>query len=202
MVAEREDDEFSPVVREDAKPMSLRPSLGLSKLEKLGVLMLLGLLVAVGVGVYLNTLHRLPSETVKVREADFPIKGVRLVVDAAKSYWRAPVESGSSTEVVRRGTVLLPVAELSVGSGSGAVRVVFRDESRRTVGDSITRAIEGRGVVKIAATAGFEDIGMYAAYRTAGDKPWTIEVLEGPSSDAPSADFKKLFEFNISTATR
>jgi hypothetical protein len=43
---------------------------------------------------------------------------------------------------------------------------------------------------------------MHAAYRTGQSKPWTIQVLEGPSETAANAEFKKLFEINISTDRR
>ena len=133
---------------------------------------------------------------------DFPIKGAHVIVDSAVSYWRSPIMEGTSPDVFRRGTVLLPIVEFAVSGGHGAIRVVFRDENRTAVGDSIIREIQGRGRIKVASTAGFEDMGMYAAYRTGGKKPWTSEVIEGPSPDASSTEFKKLFEMNLSTATR
>jgi hypothetical protein len=195
-----EDDEFSPALREGAVPLSLRPHMGLTKVEKAGAITLLALLLVGGLVTYLFSVNRLPTESVRAKANDYPIKGARLVVDTAASYWRAPIVDGPTPDVFRRGTELLPVVEIAVSSGTGAIRVVFRNESRGTVGDSITRAASGKDLLKIVATAGFDDMGMYAAYRTGGDKPWTIEVLEGPSVDAPSAEFKRLFEMELSTA--
>ena len=70
------------------------------------------------------------------------------------------------------------------------------------MGDAVTRTIKPGAPLQIAATAGFEDLGMHAAYRTGQSKPWTIQVLEGPSETAANAEFKKLFEINISTVRR
>ena len=54
----------------------------------------------------------------------------------------------------------------------------------------------------IPATAGFDDIGMHAAYRTGGTKPWTVEIYEAPSENASGKEFTKLFETHISTDRR
>ena len=72
----------------------------------------------------------------------------------------------------------------------------------RYIKGSVNNARPIRTPLQIAATAGFEDLGMHAAYRTGQSKPWTIEVLEAPSESAANAEFKKLFEINISTDRR
>jgi hypothetical protein len=54
----------------------------------------------------------------------------------------------------------------------------------------------------VAATAGFEDVGMHAAYRTGQSEPWSVQVYEAPSEDTPGPAFKKLFEMNVSTDLR
>ena len=196
------DDEFSPVPRDGGEAVSLRPHMGLTKMEKLGIIALFAMLLAAGIVIYQFSVNRLPTESIKAKANDFPIKGSRVTVTSSESYWRVPIVDGPTPDVFRRGTVLLPVIEIAVSGGSGAIRVVFRDENRKTMGDSITRTVQGSDVIKIVATAGFEDMGMYAAYRTGGNKPWTAEVLEGPSSDAPSAEFTKLFEMELSSAIR
>ncbi len=200
--SEPEDDEFSPVKRSDAKPLSLQPHLKLSKVERTGLIVLLGLLVAGGLATVVFSLMRLPTESARSRTNHFPIKGAMVVVDSAVSYWRAPITDGSSPEIVRRGTKLLPIVELKVQGDTGAVRVLFRDEERTAVGDAVTHAVRGSGTLVIPATAGFDDVGMHAAYRTGGSKPWTIEVFEAASETSPGKDFKKLFEMNISTDRR
>ena len=63
-------------------------------------------------------------------------------------------------------------------------------------------ALSVLAVTALAATAGFEDIGMHAAYRTGQSKSWSVEVREAPSEDSPVQDFKKLFEMSISTDRR
>lgn len=199
---EAEDDVFSPVKRDDLKPISLQPHLRLSKTERIGLVTLLALLVVGGIATIVFSLNRLPTTSAQARTNDFPIKGTMLVVDSATSYWREPIHDGASPEIVRRGTKLLPVLEIQVKEGSGAIRVLFRDEERTAVGDAVTHAVRGAGTLIIPATAGFDDVGMHAAYRTGESKPWTIEVFEAASETTPGKDFKRLFEMNIATDRR
>jgi hypothetical protein len=201
-VAPESDDEFSPVKRENAQPVSLRPHLGLSKVERIGLVSLLVVLLGGAVAVIAISMNRLPTETVKAGANDFPIKGSHLEVDSAVSYWRPPITDGPDADTFRRDTQLLPVIELDVKGGPGAIRVLFRNEERTVVGDAVTRSVHDDGVIKIAATAGFDDLGMHAAYRTGESKPWTIEVYEALSEDAVGKDFRRLFEMNISTDRR
>ncbi len=197
-----ESDEFSPATPENAKPVSLVPRMGLSKLEWLGLAALGAILLVGGGVVFFNSIHRLPSGVERLKAGDFPVKGSHVAILSAETFWRAPVTEGKNAETFRRGTQLLPVATLNSSSGPAAVRVFFRDEEGRVMGDAVTRTIQPGVPLEIAATAGFEDLGMHAAYRTGQSKPWTIQVLEGPSETAANAEFKKLFEINISTDRR
>ena len=196
------DDEFSPVMPDNAKPISLRPHLELSKAERIGLISLLALLL-IGAGTFLMfSLNRLPTESAKAEANDFPIIGSQITIQSATSYWRAPITEGPQADTFRRGTQLLPVLELSASGGSAAIRVLFRNDERTVVGDAVTRTIRAGSTLSIPATAGFEDIGMHAAYRTGESKPWTIEVYEAPSETAEGKQFKRLFEMNISTDRR
>jgi hypothetical protein len=196
------DDEFSPVPRENAVPVSLRPHLGLSKIERIGLVGLLVCLLAGGAGIFMFSLNRLPRESERAKANDFPIKGSHLIITSATSYWRTPIMEGPAPDTFRRGTQLLPVVELAVTGGPAALRILFRNEERAVIGDAVTRSVREAATLKIAATAGFDDLGMHAAYRTGESKPWTIEVYEAPSEDTAGTAFKKLFEMNISTDRR
>ncbi len=196
------DDEFSPVRRENAVPVSLRPHLGLSKIERIGLVCLLVCLLAGGAGIFLFSLNRLPRESERAKANDFPLTGNHLTIKSATSYWRAPILEGPSPDTFRRGTRLLPVVELAVAGGPAALRILFRNEEHAVIGDAVTRTVRQAGTLKIAATAGFDDLGMHAAYRTGESKPWTIEVYEAPSEGTAGTAFKKLFEMNISTDRR
>lgn len=201
--ARLDDDEFSPVSPPaNAVPLSLRPHLRLTKLERIGLIVLLVLVLGGGGSVFFLTLTRLPGEKSAAGVNDFPIKGSHITANSAVTYWRKPITEGPVQDTVRRGTELLPVLELKVAGGPAAVRVLFRNEDRAAVGDAVSRAVTGEGVLIIPATAGFDDPGMHAAYRTGESKPWMIEVHEAASLDAAGRDFKKLFEINISTDLR
>jgi hypothetical protein len=183
-------------------PPSLRPRLNLTSLERIGIIAVLFLLIGGGAFFYFQSINRLPNETDQVEARDFPIEGSRITVEEAQNYWRAPITTGPHPDAFRRGTSLLPVLEMEIEGGSGAVRIFFRDDLGEIVGDAISRRIDGAASLKIPATAGFDDIGMHAAYRTGQSKPWTVEVLEGPSVGAPSSEFKRLFKMPLSTYRR
>lgn len=187
---------------EKPAPVSLKPNLGLSKLERFGMVALVALLL-VGAGVvYMSTISRLPKGAELAKANDFPISGQQITVDAAETYWRVPVTEGPNQDTFRRDTLLLPVASLQIGKGSGAVRIFFRNGSGELVGDAVTRAVHGAGKLDITATAGFEDAGMYAGYRAGLGKVWTIEVHEADSESAPATGFRKLFEMSITSDRR
>ncbi|WAC20708.1 hypothetical protein OVA24_04850 [Luteolibacter sp. SL250] len=173
---------------------------GLSKVERLGLVGFLALVVGGLLFFLAYSVNKIPENQKPLTPGDLPIPGKIISADKISSYWREPDISGGET--VRRGTLLLPVVELGVSGGPGAVRVLFRDSDGAIVGDGVTRPVRGDGTVTIAATAGFDDQGMFAAYRTGETKPWKIEVFEGTSESAPGSDFKKLFEIPISTQRR
>jgi len=198
-VATDDREEFSvPRVLENARRVTI-PQLGLSKVERLGLLALLALLAIGGGIIFINTISRLPNEADLVQSRKFPVKGERITIEAAQSFWRAPVV-GSDT--FRRGTELLPVASITTRGGPAALRVFFRDSAGQVVGDAVNHSVGGAGTFEVAATAGFEESWMHDTYRTARDKPWTIELLEGPSQAAPAGDFKTLLEMKISPERR
>jgi len=195
-------DEFSPTPRPNAIPISLRPHLKLSKLERIGLLALLALLLLGGLGIVIFSLNRLPTSSSLVKTNDFPIEGKLITIETANTYWREPITDGADIETVRRGAKLLPVVKLTVSKGSAAIRVFFRNGDRESIGDAVTRSIGAGSTLEVAATAGFEDVGMHAAYRTGQTVPWTIEIYEGTSVNSPSSEFKKMFEMSISTERR
>jgi hypothetical protein len=197
-----EADEFSPVAREGATPVSLRPHLSLTQIERVGMVLLLAVLLVGAGALVVVALNRLPTESARAAANDFPIKGGKLTVAAAASYWRQPILEGANPDTFRRGTILLPVLTLEIADGTAGLRVIFRNQDGESIGDIVTRSVQGAGQLEIPATAGFEEVGMHAAYRTGESKPWTVEVLEAPSADSPNDAFKKLFEMNISTDRR
>ncbi|RYD36388.1 MAG: hypothetical protein EOP87_05570 [Verrucomicrobiaceae bacterium] len=176
------------------------PAKAFSKVERMG---LIGFLVLIAGGIlffFAYSVNKLPDDKKPLTPGDLPIGGKMISADEIRSYWREPDLSGG--EAVRRGTLLVPVVELGVSGGPGAVRILFRDSDGAIVGDGVTRAVKGEQTVTISATAGFDDQGMFAAYRTGETKPWKIEVYEGPSENAAGDAFKKLFEIPISTQRR
>ena len=202
--ATQDDDqsEFEPVTRTTGAPDSLRPRIGLSAMEWIGLSVMVLLLVAASAVVFVISRKHLPAEAARARAHDFPIQGTYLTIGSATSYWREPITEGPSPDTFRRGTKLLPVLDLTVRGGPATIRVYFRNEDHVTVGDSVTRSVRAGEHIQFPATAGFDDSGMLAAYRTGENKPWTIEVFEAPADNPEGTAFKKLFEMNIATDYR
>jgi hypothetical protein len=190
--------EISPEIAGGITPQRLVSQLKLSFIECCGLVLLLGLLGAGAVAVYVFTIHRLPSASELAKKNEFPVQGEHFSVLAAGSFWREPI----SSDTARRGTQMLPVLTLKAGGGPAEIRVFFRDSEGELVGDAVTRTIKEGGDLEIAATAGFEDRGMHAAYRTDQGPRWTIEIFESPAGKSTGADFKKLFTLPVSTVCR
>jgi hypothetical protein len=197
-----EEDEFSPKRRTDLAPASLRRHLGLSVVERAGLVVLMALLLGVGIFAYLYSINRLPEESTSLSSKEFPVKGSYITVESASSYWREPITEGPNADTIRRETQLLPVLVLKISEGQGAVRILFRDGEGNPIGDALTRPIRGEAIIDIPATAGFNDIGMYAAYRMETSKPWSIEIFEGATELASGDEIKMLFEMKVSADRR
>jgi hypothetical protein len=172
-----------------------------SKVEKIAVSCLFAVLA---LGATLTLIHfsnRVPTRPLVAKKIDYPVVGEIVEIKAASTYWRTPVTTGENTDVVRRGTQLIPVVKLSL-SGTGVIRVFFRNEHDILIGDGITRSVKGDTEITVAATAGFEDVGMHTAYRTSDSLPWVVQVFEAPTATAPREKFRKVLETEISTMIR
>lgn len=194
-------DEFTPRAPAGATPVSLQPRLSLSKIERIGLVALAVVLIAAGGLAYWFSISRIPSGDDRLTARDFPVRGAVATVTAAETYWRAPVAGGPEAEKVRRGTLLIPVIELKTENKPAVLRVVFHDDTGAAVGDTTTREIRSE-TMTVAATAGFDELGMHAAYRTGSIEPWTVKVLEGRPGATRGEDFAPLFEIEISALRR
>lgn len=174
----------------------------LSKIEKIAIFLLCSALL---LGAALTLIHfssRVPTRPLIADKVDFPVSGKIVSITAAGTYWRKPVTSGDNADVVRRDTQLIPVLKLNLSSKSGVIRVFFRNEDGNVVGDAITRSVAGDSEITVSATAGFEDLGMHAAYRTGSGKRWVAQVFEAPSATASREDFRMVLEMEIDTQIR
>ena len=191
------DDEFSPPILPDAKPLSLRPSVKLSSFELAGIACLALMLLSGGIWIYLQTLNRIGHLGTSHTETKLPIKGSFVAVTKMETYWRAPL-TGSKPESVRRGVVLIPVVEITLNGGPGAIRFQFTNDLGKATGDPISRVVNGETTLAIPSTDGFEDISLHAAYRTNLAKPWHIQITEAPNANSSGSEFKTLLVAPIS----
>lgn len=163
----------------------------------IGLMLLLGGFTALA---FLPAMKQLPKQREVLGSDDFPIQGERVGVLAADTAWRQPVTEGPDADTCRRGTLLLPIVELELeAKAASAIRVIFRDQNGVGVGDPVSRALAaGTHKLSLAGTAGFDQPGMFAAYRTGEAKPWTVQVYEAASVDAGVGEVRLLFELPIS----
>lgn len=173
-----------------------------TKVERIAVSALFGALALAAVMAISFFSNRVPTRPIIPEKPDFPISGKLIEIRSASTYWRKPITTGDNPETVRRGTAFIPVLHLSLHAEPCAIRIFFRDQDGVVVGDAINRLVGGDQEIEIPATAGFEDIGMHAAYRTGEQPPWTVHILEGPSLGADRKDFSKILETHVSTDVR
>lgn len=176
-------------------PNSLRSLVRFNKAETIGLGVFALILVAAAIILITLAKGRVPTRTGEEGQAAFPVKGKLVTLKEVTSYWREPVVG---KDAARRDTKLIPVVKIESEGGPAALRIFFKDDKGETVGDSSTRST-GSGTIEVAATAGLDDIGMHAAYRTGETRPWKIEILEAPSTESSSQDFHHLLTIPVST---
>lgn len=150
---------------------------------------------------------QLHFESAALQSPEYPVQGQHATIARGDTYWRAPVREGPDRDVARREVVMIPVLELTLDtdhSSLGALRIIFRNSQGTPVGDSITRSFTrgrfdatGESRIAFPSTDGFIEEGSFNGYRTQTEDPWVVEVLEGPSVDAPANAFRKLAEIPI-----
>jgi hypothetical protein len=200
-VPEQSDNTEEPEGEENGEPNSISIS-SFSKIEKISLLSLAAILLIAGILSIVHFTNRVPTRSIIAEEIDFPVEGKSVTINSARTHWREPVR-GEDGDVVRRGTKLIPVLDVSLETKkSAAIRIFFRNNEGEVIGDGITRDVSGKTKISIPATAGFDDIGMHAAYRTGESPSWTVQVYEGPNANASREQFKKVMEMEISTDRR
>lgn len=178
--------------------------------EKVALIATAGVLGAIMLWAVITFFSNTPTARYGDDIPDYPVAARFCTVQSADTYWRAVRRSGEQADVARSEVVVLPAVELAVSdAGSGALRVLFRDESGDYVGDAITHSFSGgtfdesgTATIEFAATDGFEEESGYNAYRIRAEDRWTIEVLEGPSASASGDDYQSLFRIPITALRR
>jgi hypothetical protein len=196
-----------------ATPTSPAQSLLASRLtrgEKLALAFSAALLLVVAIWMLRMLAQHVPTTHTSDLAVRYPVAGSHATLASVETFWRPPVTSGPAQDRFRQGARLLPVARITLdaSSGSGALRVFFRNQTGATVGDPTTLAFaNGRfdnatAVADIIATDGFREDAMHAAYLADQSAPWMLDLREGPSPTARAEEFKPLLEIPISADRR
>jgi|GEM_PF-2411610 len=175
-----------------------------SKTEKIALLSV-GACLLVGViwalSLFFNNIHTDSPDIV----IDYPVAGKFATLAKATTYWKTP---NHETDRVRPEARLVPAAKLTLDPAvkSGALRILFEDDSGNIVGDPITLTISNGNFsnaskeIEIFATDGFNDEGDHAAYLTEQIGKWFVLVKEGPDRNARGNDFTDLVRIPISNS--
>lgn len=198
---EKVDQELSEIAQPPIDTRPLRERFVFTKIEKAGLAVLAAALVGTGIFLLTSSFGHIPTRSESAEQPNYPIKGKLIRVLNADTYWREPIRSGPNVETVRMETQLIPVLRLELDGGPCAIRAFFRDDKGEFVGDGVT-STASTGTLEIAATAGFDDLGAHAAYRTGETRAWKIEIFEAQSVDSSRQDFKKILELPISNDRR
>lgn len=174
----------------------------LSQIEKLSLAGCIGVVVIAG-AVFLKYLHAYPAPSQSnqiASEFALPLQGQLATLSAVETFWRHRVDEDNAPTHEK----VLPVAKLSLGSGSGSngfVRVEFLDSERKIRGDIAVLTIEGgkfkdtgRGEkisadglsAEVASTVGFPSETLFGSYLIEDEPRWVLRLREGSDySDGP-----------------
>jgi hypothetical protein len=180
----------------EAKEPRVQNKLGTIEKVSLAVLCLI-LLIAAFLGIA-HFFEQIPTRPLYPAAEKFPKSGQFLDITSLDTYWRKPIEAGENRDAVKLGTVLIPVLNIGLKPNQDCgILVLFRDEQGKIIGDQITRSVTKDTELKIAASAGMFDLGMFQAYLLNDELAWSVEILEANSSDAAMDEFVKVFETKI-----
>ncbi len=138
------------------------------------------------------------AETLK-----FPIEGKYITISDFKTFWKNP----EGMTGIKLGAQIIPAASITLAednSGSGALRVYFRNAEKTSVGDPITIYFSngefnnGDKNIEITATDGFHQAGDFNAYALDRALAWRIEILEAPTQNSSGSEFEPIINTMIS----
>lgn len=181
-------------------PAGSLPLLRLNRREVIGLAAFSFTLLLAAIWVLTRFFSAFEFKSEFVTGPDFPVKGERVQLERAETFWREPVRTGETRDFARREVTMIPVLELTLDpekTNAGTLLVIFRNSEGEPVGDSIRRSFNGsrfdtngQPTTVFPSTDGFVAEGDFNAYRAGKGKSWMAEVFEGPSIDAPANEFK------------
>jgi len=181
-------------------PAGSLPLLRLNRREVIGLAAFSFTLLLAAIWVLTRFFSAFEFKSEFVTGPDFPVKGERVQLERAETFWREPVRTGEARDFARREVTMIPVLELTIDpdkTNAGTLLVIFRNSEGEPVGDSIRRSFNGsrfdsngQPTTVFPSTDGFVAEGDFNAYRAGKGKSWMAEVFEGPSIDAPAHEFK------------
>lgn len=170
---------------------SLLTRLSIVEKASLGLFVLL----LIGFFIWLAASYTPPTDwiTQKAPPVSFPVNGKTLTIEEVKTAWREPVRSGKARDSgIRLDTRLIPIADVTVGGGSGQLRFIFQNADGEIIGDTITKKISSGqfgdqvNTAEIHGTDGFEDNTLFNNYAQKEIRPWTLSIYEVNDQQADS----------------
>lgn len=141
-----------------------------------------------------------PAEEVRVGldSLSMPLEGDLLTITSVEAYWREPQPG----DIVRPGNVLVPEVRLQLASGSGFLRLLFRDEENKIQGDAVAEEvtngkIEGKAEFVTLCSIGYKNPMHLVETRAGRQEPWTIHIYESGEYDVPIEEWRRLAQFDM-----
>ena len=177
---------FSEIVKNALSSLSL--------IEQASIGLLAAILLVAAIWSTSIVSARIPN-TIIASKLKYPLKGETVVIEGLETYWRSPIREGVNIdEGVSESIEIIPEVKITLHPKSTAksLRLLFRDEEGRFVGDSSTVRISGSkflpsenvtaitqgNLATIHATSGFQHEGELISYLADEKFQWEIVILE------------------------
>lgn len=138
------------------------------------------------------------EEDTTLSSVAFPAKGSLLTVNGIDAIWREPRPG----EIVRPGAYIVPVADISLGGGTGFLRVLFRDEEGKIRGDALVTKVDGgkaagQGTYTAICSEGFVTSMKLVECQAGRLDPWTVQVYESKDYDMAIEEWTLITAFDM-----
>ncbi|MGB1259660.1 MAG: hypothetical protein ACPG6P_06450 [Akkermansiaceae bacterium] len=196
-------DEVESTATENPAPASL--GFSLKPVEKITLALLAALLIGAGVFGYIH-ISKLASDD-SLESLDLPVKGKHAEISEFSTFWSNPGKAAGIT----LGAQVVPGAKITLSessSGSGILRVYFRNEKDEIVGDPIPLTFtsgkfsNGKSTIEVSASDGFHQEADYHAYSVEQNTVWRVQVLESSSTGSNRSDFSEIINTAVHPVRR
>ena len=168
----------------------------LNVVEKASVFAFL-LVALIGLFVFRSLVHSIPAPEEQPRAhlsaVSLPAEGQLVSVASIEAIWRKPQEG----DIVRQGMIVVPEVKVRA-SGSGFLRILFRNELGKIQGDPyFAKLAGGSSDHVVVCSQGYETVMSLVECQAGRMEPWTVTVYESGDFDVPIEEWNRLAHFEM-----